>query len=66
MTNTLTFLPIELQNIIIAYNRPVYPYIRQLKVCRKHFIKQIENPPFKSYESYLNFFEFMESLNFLK
>jgi len=66
MNNTLPFLPIELQNIIISYNRPVYPYIRTLKVCRKHFLKQIENPPYKNYKRCLNFFEFVESLDFLK
>ena len=32
MNNTLPFLPIELQNIIISYSRPVYPYIRELKI----------------------------------
>ena len=30
MTNTLPFLPMELQNIIIAYTRPVYPYTNDI------------------------------------
>ena len=29
---TYTFLPIELQNLIISYTRPVYPYIEELKI----------------------------------
>ena len=31
MNNNLPFLPIELQNLIFSYARPVYPFIKQLK-----------------------------------
>ena len=31
MNNNLLFLPIEIQNIIFSYTRPVYPFIKQLK-----------------------------------
>ena len=31
MNNNLPFLPIEIQNIIFSYTRPVYPFIKQLK-----------------------------------
>jgi len=36
MNNKTPFLPIELQNIIMSYTRPVYPYIKQLKRYKKH------------------------------
>jgi hypothetical protein len=31
MFNNLPFLPIEIQNIIFSYTRPVYPFIKELK-----------------------------------
>lgn len=41
MNNTTSFLPIELQNIIIAYTRPVYPYTNDIinKVLEIRFNK---------------------------
>ena len=56
MNNTTSFLPIELQNIIMSYTRPVYPYIRHLKI--KINIFKLKNEEYKlkyEEESGLNF-----------
>ena len=42
MTNTLPFLPIELQNLIFSYTRPVYPYIKELKEKEEERQKEID------------------------
>lgn len=42
MNNNLSFLPIELQNIIISYTRPVYPFIKQLKENEEEKQKEID------------------------
>jgi hypothetical protein len=51
MNNNLSFLPIELQNIIISYTRPVYPFIKQLKRYKKHSDKNKER-----YKSFSHFY----------
>ena len=36
------YLPLELQNIIIAYARPVYPYVKELKEKEEEKQKEID------------------------
>ena len=42
MNNNLLFLPIEIQNIIFSYTRPVYPFIKELKEKEEERQREID------------------------
>jgi len=70
MNNTTSFLPIELQNIIISYSRPVYPYIKALKEKEEEKQREIDikikvdrKRFFMNIKHYFNMYEGGISLN---